>query len=108
MHSDELNTDNVLKAADILNLNGRESLADIKKKHRNLVKEWHPDQCKTEKENCSKKIEEISWAYQIIKEYCDNYLYSFRKTEILKNLPRDIQNKEKLKRQFGNDPLWGK
>jgi len=108
MNNEGLSTKNVIKAAEILSLRGRESLTAVKNKYRQLVKEWHPDQCEKTAENCEAKIEEITWAYEIIKEYCDNYLYSFAEDEIIDNLPRKIRNREKLRKQFGSDPLWGK
>ncbi len=103
----ELTPKNILKAADILELHKKESLEDIKNKYRILAKKWHPDQCQGKQQECRKKMEEISWAYEIIKSYCRNYLFSFKKGNIMENLPRDIQDQEKLRRQFGNDPLWG-
>lgn len=103
----ELNPKNIIKAADILGLHKKESLTDIKKKYRILAKKWHPDQCQEKQEECRKKMEEISWAYGIIKNYCRNYLFSFEKGNIMEHLPRDIQDQEKLRRQFGSDPLWG-
>lgn len=81
-------------------------MAEIKKKHRQLVKKWHPDQCQKDPAICEEKTKEINKAFKIIKNYCSNYLYSFAKGEILANLPRDIQSDERLKRQFGDDPIW--
>lgn len=103
----ELTPKNILKAADILELHKKESLKDIKNKYRILAKKWHPDQCQGKQQECRKKMEELSWAYEIIKNYCRNYLFSFEKGKIMEHLPRDIQDQEKLRRQFGSDPLWG-
>jgi curved DNA-binding protein CbpA len=88
-------------------LREKESLAEIKEKHRRLIKKWHPDQCAENPELCEQKIKEINSAFKTIKDYCSNYLYSFKKEEIINNLPRDIQSNERLQRQFGSDPLWG-
>lgn len=107
MNIEELNSKKVYQAAEILNLRDKESLAEIKKKHRQLIKKWHPDQCEKDPEICQKKIVEINEAYQVIKKYCSHYLYSFAEEEILENLPRDIQSDERLRRQFGDDPIWG-
>lgn len=107
MNVDDLNSKKVHQAAKILNLDNKESLAEIKKKHRRLIKKWHPDQCQDDPAVCKEKIKEINKAFKIIKEYCNNYLYSFAEDEILENLPRDVQSEERLKRQFGGDPLWG-
>lgn len=107
MDISELTPKNILKAADILNLQQRESLKDIKNKYRILAKKWHPDQCKSSQQECRKRMQELAWAYEIIKKYCQNYLFSFEKGKIMENLPREIQDQEKLRKQFGNDPLWG-
>lgn len=106
MNVEDLNSKKVHQAAQILNLRDKESLAAIKKKHRQLVKKWHPDQCQEEAEICQQKIKELNKAFKIIKEYCSHYLYSFAEDEILENLPRDIQSEERLRRQFGEDPIW--
>jgi DnaJ-class molecular chaperone len=107
MNVDQLNSKKVYQAADVFNLREKESLAEIQKKHRRLVKKWHPDQCQEDPQICQQKIKELNKAYKIIKEYCSHYLYSFAEDEILENLPRDIQSDERLRRQFGDDPIWG-
>ncbi|MFW6267406.1 MAG: J domain-containing protein [Halanaerobium sp.] len=107
MNVEELNSKKVYQAAQTLNLRKKESMAEIKKKHRQLIKKWHPDQCQEKPEICGQKIKEINEAFKIIKKYCSNYLYSFAEAEILENLPREIQSDERLRKQFGSDPLWG-
>ncbi|ADQ13595.1 J domain-containing protein [Halanaerobium hydrogeniformans] len=106
MNDDQLTPENIIKAAEILKLKNKESMLEIKNKYRSLAKKWHPDTCQKKQKVCEEKIREISWAYNIIKNYCDKYLYDFKKGEIIDNLPRDIQAQEKLKRQFKNGPLW--
>jgi DnaJ-class molecular chaperone len=107
MKVEDLNSKKVYQAAQILNLREKESMAEIKKKHRQLIKKWHPDQCQQKPEICKQKVREINEAFKIIKEYCHHYLYSFAEAEILENLPREVQSDERLRRQFGDDPLWG-
>lgn len=107
MNLEDLNSKKVYQAAQTLNLRDKESLSEIRKKHRRLVKKWHPDQCQEDPEICKKKIKELNKAFEIIKKYCNNYLYSFAEAEILENLPREIQSDERLQRQFGDDPIWG-
>ena len=107
MQEEKLSSKKVYQAAQVLGLKEKESLADIKKKHRRLVKKWHPDQCSEDPEICREKIKELNEAFRVIKEYCNNYLYSFAEDKILENLPRDIQSDERLKRQFGDDTIWG-
>ncbi|PUU86456.1 J domain-containing protein [Halanaerobium sp.] len=107
MDLNDLNSKKVYQAAQILNLREKEPMTEIKKKHRSLIKKWHPDQCDKEPKICQQKIKEINEAFKVIKDYCSNYLYNFKEGKIIENLPRDIQSDERLQRQFGNDSLWG-
>ncbi|ACL70278.1 J domain-containing protein [Halothermothrix orenii] len=100
MQQKKLSPENVYKASRILDLGERASLADIKNRYRKLIKSWHPDKCNDKPEQCREKTKEITWAYEIIVSYCNNYLYSFKKDDIVNNLPVDIQMKERWKKQF--------
>lgn len=103
----ELESEKIYKAAQILNLNEKATMAEIKETYRNLVKKWHPDNCKEEPAKCQAKIKEIVQAYDIIMDYCNNYRYSFKKEDIIENLPMEKQLKERWIKRFGKDPLWG-
>lgn len=106
MEQDKLSPEKIYKAARILNLDEKVSLEDIKNKYRKLIKKWHPDKCEDETEKCKEKTKEINQAYKIIISYCNNYLYSFKKDDIINNLPVEIQVTERWKNQFKDDPLW--
>ena len=58
------------------------SLKEIKIKYYELSKKYHPDICE-EKE----KMTEINNAYEILKNYIENYRYSFDEEEIYKQYP---------------------
>ena len=103
----DLKSHKIYKAAQVLELNEKETLAEIKKSYRNLIKKWHPDKCEKTDEICKAKTKEIVKAYKIIIEYCQNYRYSFKKENIINNLPVKERGKENMIRRFGNDPLWG-
>lgn len=104
--SDQMTPEKVYQAAQILNLDGKAALQEIKDSHRRLIKKWHPDNCSQDNAVCKEKTEEINQAYEIIKKYCQKYRYSFEKDDIINNLPLDIQMKERWKQQFANDPHW--
>lgn len=107
MVQNSLSSKKVYKASQILNLGERATLEDVKNKYRKLIKKWHPDKCEKESlKKCKKKTEEIVQAYDIIITYLNNYLYSFKKADIVHNLPVEIQMNEKWKKQFQDDPLW--
>jgi len=92
----------ITNARKILDIDEFETLKNIKKKFKELIKKYHPDTCKTDKNICRKKSEQIINSYKIIINYCDNYRFSFEKDEIEKYLSQE----EFWKKQFGNDPIW--
>ena len=87
------------KAVSIFGLGERANLAQIKDKQRELVKANHPDRTKS---SDPEAIREINHAYEILREYCNNYQFCFSEEEFLEQTPA-----ERLKRQFGWDPVWG-
>ena len=87
------------KAVEIFQLGERATLAQIRTRHRELVKAHHPDHTKgTDPE----AIRKVNGAYEILKEYCNGYRFCFSEEEFLEQTPT-----ERLKRQFGWDPVWG-
>jgi DnaJ-class molecular chaperone len=86
-------------AVSIFGLGERANLAQIKDKQRELVKTHHPDRAKN---SDPEAIREINHAYEILIEYCNNYQFCFSEEEFLEQTPA-----ERLKRQFGWDPVWG-
>jgi preprotein translocase subunit Sec63 len=77
----------------------RATLEQIKQRHRELVKMHHPDQNVRTKPEMIRKVND---AYEIITTYCAGYRYCFSEEEFLEQNPG-----ERLRRQFGWDPLWG-
>ncbi len=94
--------EDITQARKILGIYESETLKNIKNKFKQLIKKYHPDVCKMDKEVCHKKTEEIINSYKIIMSYCDNYKFSFKKEEIEKYLSKE----EFWEKQFGNDPIW--
>jgi len=86
-------------ALSVLGLSKRAGLKEIKAKHRDLVKRYHPD---TGSGNPD-KIREVNAAYRVIAEYVGSYSFSFAEEEFYEQNPE-----ERLMRQFMDDPLWGK
>jgi DnaJ-class molecular chaperone len=87
------------KAVLIFELGERANLTQVRNKHRELVKAHHPDRGKGSN---PETIREINYAYEILKEYCKGYQFCFSEEEFLEQTPA-----ERLKRQFGWDPVWG-
>ena len=86
------------KSREVFGLGERATLAQIKARHRELAKQFHPD---IRQQDDPTPIRELSAAYQILKDYCENYQFSFSEEEFLVQVP-----KERIKRQFEGDPLW--
>ena len=86
------------EALRIFGLRDQATLGEIRKRHRTLVKEYHPDRGNADPE----QIRRINRAYEILQNYCANYRYSFSLDEYLEQNPE-----ERIKRQFYDDPVWG-
>lgn len=102
----DLDSKIIYDASIVLGLSERSSIQDIKNRYRHLVKKWHPDKGSCAPEVSHKKTQEITRAYKIIMTYCENYHYSFRENDIVNNLPVSARIREKMKEQYGKDPIW--
>lgn len=93
-----MNYQELRKAAEILGIKERASLQQIRQRYRELVKQHHPDK---NSKSCEENIRKINAAYEILKGYCRTYKYCFSEEEFLEQEPT-----ERLRRQFGWDPVW--
>jgi len=76
----------------------RATLEQIRQRYRELVKRHHPDQNDDADQTLIRKIND---AYETLRTYCAGYRYCFSKAEFLEQNPD-----ERLRQQFGWDPLW--
>ena len=88
------------EAVRVLGLRERATLREIKIRHRELVKRYHPDSGNVED---GKTIRKVNAAYRILLDYITEYRFSFAENEFYDQNPE-----EHLRRQFMDDPLWGK
>ena len=86
------------QAIEVFGLGERATFNQIKARHRELVKAYHPDQGS---EKDAEKIRKINSAYEILTTYCGSYRFCFVEEEFLEQFPE-----ERLRRQFGWDPVW--
>lgn len=86
-------------AVTTLGLGERASLAEIKRRHRQLVKLHHPD---TGSGKPPEKIREVNAAYRTLLDYLAEYRFAFSKEDFYEQCPE-----ERLRQQFADDPLWG-
>lgn len=80
-----------------LGLSGRASLAEVRQRHRALVKRLHPDAGGSDAE----AIRALNEAYRLVQEYCRNYRFDFSRAEYLEQNPE-----ERLREQFAHDGIW--
>jgi DnaJ-class molecular chaperone len=88
------------EALQALDLGERASLKEIKSRHRELVKQHHPDAGNT---SDPETIRKVNAAYKILLDYASNYRFSFAEDEFYEQNPE-----ERIWMQFADDPLWGK
>lgn len=82
----------------IFGIEERATLKQIKARHRALAKIHHPDRGG----NDSLAMQKVNAAYKLLLAYCEGYRFCFSEAEFLEQVPE-----ERLRRQFGWDPVWG-
>ncbi len=87
------------QALAVFGLSERATLGEIKTRHRELVKRYHPD---SRGDHEAEPIKVINSAYAVLRAYCDQYSFSFSEEEFYEQNPD-----ERLRRQFARDPIWG-
>lgn len=92
--------DDLQEALRILGLGDRASLKEIKARHRELVKRYHPDAGNMAD---PERIRRINAAYRILADYVGAYRFSFTEEEFYTQCPE-----ARIRMQFADDPLWGK
>jgi DnaJ-class molecular chaperone len=86
-------------ALTLFGLGERATLKQIRARHRALAKAHHPDREETAD---LQMMQQVNAAYRILLGYCENYRFDFGEAEFLEQVPE-----ERLRRQFGWDPVWG-
>ena len=84
----------------VLGLRDLSTIKEIKARHRELVKRYHPD---TGSVDDPEKIRNVNAAYRILLDYVTEYRFSFAEEEFYRQNPE-----EQLRRQFVDVPMWGK
>jgi hypothetical protein len=87
------------QAAETLGLGERATMAEIKLRHRQLVKLHHPDRAGTDNPEL---IRDINAAYRLLLDYLAGYRFALSEDEFYEQNPE-----ERLRRQFMGDPIWG-
>ena len=67
------------------------SWREIQRKYKTLSKKYH-----TDIGGDDKKMQEINWAYAVLKNYIENFKFLFTEEEIIKQLPNEYIKKFKV------------
>ena len=94
----------IAQARKLLNIGEEASIREIRENYLKLLKKYHPDTSEENKEICSEMTQKIISAYNLLMDYCLNYLISFKKQDIEKYL----KDEEWWLHRFGDTPFWGK
>jgi DnaJ-class molecular chaperone len=92
----------VKEAAKTLGLVMFETKKSVNTKYRELIKKTHPDANKGDTDNANRISTEINDAYRIIKDFMENYTYTFDEVSFGKYNPED-----KMMQRMKNDTTWG-
>ncbi len=84
----------------VFGLDERATLREIRTRHRELVKQYHPDAAN---EDDPDRIRKVNMAYRVLREYVESYRFSFSEEEFYEQ-----NSEERIRRQFMEDPVWGK
>jgi len=87
------------EALRVMDLGERVTLREIKTRHKEMVKRYHPDTGNTDE---PEMIRKVNAAYQIVIDYVAAYRFSFAKEEFYEQNPE-----ERMRQQFADDPVWG-
>ena len=90
-----------MKAKKVFGLPSLASRAYIRKKHAEMVKEYHPD-TGAAGAGVAEKIREINAAYKVLEDFMNDYEYSFSKEAISMYNPEACSPFEDY-----DDPVWG-
>lgn len=83
----------------LFQLGERATFREIKSRHRELVKLYHPD---SGNGHDPERIRQVNAAYKILLDYSESYRFSFAEDEFYEQNPE-----ERLRVQFADVPLWG-
>lgn len=94
------------QARDLLRLEERATLAEIKRAYRRMSKLHHPDTAKTMDEQSGEQMVRITAAYELLLRYCNEYRFPLQRAEGAGD-DLDIYDPEDWwQARFGQDPLW--
>jgi len=101
----QYNYQDIKKALELLGLQETTTIAEIKKRYRALLKEWHPDAAKVNIDQSKEMTQKIVQSYQILMDYSAHFKISFKKETV--NQTMATHDEKWWANRFGEDPIWG-
>jgi hypothetical protein len=93
----------IYQAKELLGLGDKATTGEMKRAYRKLAKEHHPDINQDNREENGQRMQELTWAYELLMRYSAQFRIPLIPDDVEKMDPEDWW----LDR-FGQDPLWGK
>jgi preprotein translocase subunit Sec63 len=92
-------------AAEVLGIQDKASLNEIRQKYHEQIKRWHPDVSERDPGISHEMTIRVKKAYDLLVDYCMNHPFSFR----IKDLEQDLEQSptDFWMERFGDDPIWG-
>lgn len=90
--------DDLVSSLAVLGLGSRATLKEIRDRHRQLAKRFHPDAADGGDPDHMRRINE---AYRVVSHYVSSYVFDFSADEFYEQNPE-----ERMRDQFFTDP-WG-
>jgi DnaJ-class molecular chaperone len=94
------------RARKILGLGIKATIDEIRQRYLSLTKQHHPDTGASREENAEEEendIRRINEAYEIVLSYCQQYNYSFREDDFMRDQEHPIL---RAQRRFKKDVMW--
>jgi len=92
------------EAAELLGIREQASLNEIRLRYHERIKEWHPDMSQKDPTVSHEMTIRLKEAYDLLIDYCMNYIFSFRVEDLVKNMDRNPV--DYWMERFGDDPIW--
>jgi DnaJ-class molecular chaperone len=92
-------------AAEVLGIQEKASLNEIRQKYHEQPKKWHPDVSTMDAGVSHEMTIRMKNAYDLLIDYCMNHTFSFQREDLARDLeqsPADFWME-----RFGDDPIWG-
>jgi preprotein translocase subunit Sec63 len=100
----EITAEALREAAEILGIQERASLNEIRSCYYEQIKVWHPDVSMKDPAMSHEMTIRLKKAYDLLVDYCMNHTFSFR----IEDLARDLEQSpaDYWMERFGDDPIW--